>query len=91
MIESRCGIVCSVCEYKKTMCNGCTQLQKPFWAQTGCPVKMCCEEKKLENCGFCKEFPCDLLNSFAFDKEQGDEGKRIEQCKKWVNERTAKV
>jgi len=26
---------------------------------------------------------CQDLNDFAYDKEQGDDGKRIEQCKKW--------
>jgi hypothetical protein len=25
-----------------------------------------------------------LLNQFAYDKEQGDDGKRIEQCRKWA-------
>ena len=34
-------------------------------------------------CGEC-DFPCDLLNQFAYDKEQGDDGKRIEQCRKWT-------
>jgi hypothetical protein len=24
-----------------------------------------------------------LLKQFAYDKEQGDDGKRIEQCRKW--------
>jgi hypothetical protein len=32
----------------------------------------------------CGDFPCDLLNQFAYDKEQGDNGKRIEQCRKWA-------
>jgi hypothetical protein len=36
-------------------------------------------------CGIvCGDFPCDLLNQFAYDKEQGDDGKRIEQCRKWA-------
>jgi general stress protein 26 len=29
--------------------------------------------------------PCDLLNEFAYDKDHGDNGKRIEVCKIWVN------
>ncbi|MEW6710633.1 MAG: DUF3795 domain-containing protein, partial [Candidatus Riflebacteria bacterium] len=29
-------------------------------------------------------FPCQLLNKFAYDKEQGDNGKRIEQCRLWA-------
>ena len=55
-------------------------IQKPFWGDS-CPVKASCEEKNLEHCGQCKEFPCDLLHQFAYDKQQGDNGKRIEQCK----------
>lgn len=81
MIESRCGILCSACSFKKDgICSGCLQIQKPFWGDA-CPVKDCCESKKQEHCGTCKEFPCDLLNQFAFDESQGDNGLRIEQCK----------
>lgn len=83
MIESRCGIMCSECGYKEqTGCKGCVQMDKPFWGES-CPVKSCCEGKSLEHCGLCDTFPCDILNQFAYDKEQGDDGKRIAQCKKW--------
>ena len=31
MIESRCGILCSECEYKESMgCCGCLNINKPF-------------------------------------------------------------
>jgi len=84
MIESRCGILCSECEYKEQInCGGCVHITKPFWGDS-CPVKDCCEGKGLEHCGLCGDFPCDLLNQFAYDKEQGDDGKRIEQCRKWA-------
>jgi hypothetical protein len=82
MIESRCGILCSECDYKESMnCNGCINIQNPFWGS--CPVKACCESKNQVHCGVCNDFPCDLLKQFAYDKEQGDDGKRIGQCKKW--------
>lgn len=84
MIESRCGILCSECKYKEQVnCKGCVNIDKPFWGES-CPVKSCCEGKELLHCGKCADFPCDLLNKFAYDKEQGDDGKRIEQCKKWA-------
>lgn len=84
MIESRCGILCSECEYKQKMnCKGCTLIEKPFWAES-CPLKTCCETKTHNHCGQCSEFPCNLVNQFAYDKEQGDDGKRIEQCKAWL-------
>ena len=83
MVESRCGILCGECEYREKMnCGGCVHIEKPFWGDS-CPVKSCCESKTLQHCGLCADFPCDLLNQFAYDKEQGDDGKRIEQCRKW--------
>ncbi len=83
MIESRCGILCSHCGYRDQVnCAGCLHIQKPFWGEA-CPVKSCCEKQNLEHCGQCDEIPCQLLHSFSFDEKQGDDGKRIEQCKKW--------
>ena len=85
MVESRCGLLCSSCEFREQMnCPSCTQMEKPFWGDS-CPVKSCCEEKKLEHCGLCSEFPCALLHQFAYDMEQSDNGQRIEQCKQWKN------
>lgn len=84
MAESRCGLLCSECGYREQMgCGGCTQIDKPFWGEA-CPVKMCCENHGFSHCGQCREFPCPLLNQFAYDKEQGDDGKRIEQCRRWA-------
>ena len=84
-VESRCGLLCSACGYREQMnCAGCVHIEKPFWGDS-CPVKACCEAKQHEHCGQCKEFPCDLLNGFAYDEKQGDNGERIEQCKRWRN------
>lgn len=85
-IESRCGIECSKCEYKEKMgCLGCANINDPFWGE--CAVKKCAEGKKLKCCGECKEFPCELLKSFAYDEQQGDSGLRIEICKKWCKKK----
>ena len=84
MIESRCGLLCSECAYRETMkCGGCTAISKPFWGDK-CPIKSCCEGKKLEHCGACDRFPCKQLHEFAYDPAQGDEGTRIEQCAEWA-------
>ena len=84
MVESRCGILCSKCRYREKMgCKGCTNIDKPFWG--ACSVKNCCEDKKLEHCGQCGEFPCNMLSQIAYDKEQGDNGRRIERCKEWCS------
>ncbi len=82
-IESRCGLLCSECAYREQMnCTGCVQIQKPFWGES-CPVKSCCETKAHGHCGQCEKFPCELLHGFAYDEKQGDNGKRIENCKNW--------
>jgi hypothetical protein len=65
-------------------CKGCVAIAKPFWGDS-CQVKSCCEGKNQEHCGSCSDFPCDLLTQFSYDKEQGDDGKRIEQCKMWAS------
>lgn len=83
MFESRCGLLCNTCSFRETRgCKGCTNIEKPFWADS-CPVKSCCESKAKNHCGECKEFVCSLLHTFAYDKDQGDNGARIEQCKVW--------
>lgn len=83
MVQSRCGLLCSECQYQEQMgCKGCMKIDKPFWG-TCCPIKSCCEIKKLAHCGQCADFPCETLKQFAYDKTQGDDGKRIEQCKHW--------
>lgn len=85
MIQSRCGLLCGECPYRAQMgCQGCANMEKPFWGES-CPVKACCEGKNLEHCGQCEEFPCATLKQFAFDEAQGDNGKRIEQCRQWCS------
>lgn len=86
MIESRCGLLCSACEYREQMgCQGCVKMEKPFWGEQ-CPAKSCCESKNMEHCGQCSDFPCQMLTQFSYDKEQGDDGRRIEQCRCWSKE-----
>lgn len=87
MIQSRCGLLCDEYAYRaQTGCKGCSQMDKPFWADS-CPVKSCCESKERRHCGECNEFVCSLLHSFAYDAEQGDDGRRLEQCRLWKREK----
>ena len=84
MSESRCGLLCSECSYREqTGCPSCSVMDKPFWGDS-CPIKSCCEAKDFGHCGQCPDFPCPLLHSFAYDEKQGDNGRRIEQCRKWA-------
>lgn len=85
MIESRCGLLCSSCEYRvSTGCKGCVEINNPFWG--ACPVKTCCEGRSLPHCGMCGDFPCEQLKGFSYDPQRGDGGARIVQCEKWREE-----
>jgi len=78
MVESRCGVLCSNCR----RCDGCVNIPKAVWGI--CKIKICCEQKKLAHCGACPSFPCKELVAFANDKEYGDKGQRLEQCREWA-------
>ena len=87
MIESRCGIKCSECGFHLDgTCAGCLHIEKPFWGDA-CVVKNSCETKGHAHCGECQTFPCSQLKAFAYDPKQGDDGKRIEQCQKWKEDK----
>jgi hypothetical protein len=67
MKTSACGLICEECHFYQKECNGCYQVKgKPFWTADEnspdiCPLYDCSINKKgLENCGKCKELPCNL-------------------------------
>ena len=90
MFESRCGVCCNSCERKeKVGCRGCLNMKTPFWGGE-CKVKSCCEDKKIDHCGQCNDFPCEMLANMG--KEQGfDPAVKIEQCRKWAEEENAET
>ena len=68
---SVCGIDCSICKYvTENGCTGCRENEgKIFWGKgSQCELYKCCIEKGHENCGFCKEFPCEKLKEWASGK-----------------------
>lgn len=86
MCCSRCGKLCSECSQREEYgCDGCTKIKDGYWGSK-CEIKECCEGKSLEHCGLCKDFPCELLREFCYDKETGDEGERLLNCKRWADE-----
>ncbi|MHA1730093.1 MAG: DUF3795 domain-containing protein [Promethearchaeota archaeon] len=51
-------------------CDGCTVEGKIFSRGKECPIRICGIEKKVKNCAYCNEFPCDKLNpSFEMQPE----------------------
>ncbi len=76
--DTYCGLSCSTCEYRDaTGCKGCIASGgNPFHGK--CEIAECAISRGKRFCGECENMPCEILNRYAFDKEHGDEGTRIE-------------
>ncbi len=86
MCCSKCGMDCDRCSRKEEFgCLGCNNMQSGYWGEK-CEIKECCEGKKLEHCGLCPDFPCEMLREISFDEELGDDGERLLNAKKWADE-----
>ena len=71
-LVSPCGTYCGTCTFlnKKDppTCSGCgNQKGRPFWGE--CKLYDCAT-RKVEHCGVCKDFPCDLFVN-QFDPSAG--------------------
>jgi hypothetical protein len=103
-----CGIYCGSCRFLGQQCKGCGYVEgKPFWAVEVpggvCPLYACCHNQKhLEHCGLCADFPCkmftDLRDPNMSDQEfQQSLRERVQDLKrraeigteKWLAGRTA--
>jgi len=52
-----------------TDCDGClAEKGRLFSACKKCPIRICARKKKVENCAYCPDYACDILQAF-FDKE----------------------
>lgn len=62
-----CGIYCGNCDFLGKQCRGCgVEKGKPFWTTEihvdVCPLHSCCfNQKKMEHCGLCSDFPCAIF------------------------------
>ncbi|MGN0585911.1 MAG: DUF3795 domain-containing protein [Oscillospiraceae bacterium] len=90
MQMSRCGLDCESCPRREEYgCDGCTEITDGYWGSK-CEIKQCCENKRLEHCGLCREFPCEVLREFCYDEEFGDDGERLLNCKRRADEARVK-
>ena len=82
LIESFCGLKCTECEFKtENTCKGCAVSGgNPFHGT--CELADCAISKKKNFCGECEQFPCEILKKHSFDGKYGDNGARIENCRK---------
>lgn len=79
----KCGIICSECSYAaEANCSGCEpSAGNMSWGT--CELAKYAISKEVSNCAYCRDFVCDMLHSFAYHKEHGDNGARIENLKKY--------
>lgn len=82
VIDTYCGLSCKVCGYRESCnCGGCVATGgKPFHGS--CEVATCAVKHNVSFCGECPEIPCEILTRYSFDKEHGDNGERIKNCKR---------
>ena len=87
-IQSRCGLLCNLCPYKKSHnCGGCIETNgQPFHGK--CRVASCCQDRGHTHCGECESLPkvdeenngkvsesissCPLYEYSYLDTENGD-------------------
>jgi catechol 2,3-dioxygenase-like lactoylglutathione lyase family enzyme len=67
-----CGTYCGTCKFlnrkEKPNCSGCgNQKGEPFWGK--CKLYACAKDR-VEHCGMCEDFPCDLFVD-QFDPAHG--------------------
>jgi len=52
----KCGIYCGACPlHIRGICKGCSDI-----STTKCSIYKCVDERNLNSCGECPEFPCEL-------------------------------
>lgn len=80
-INSCCGLDCQSCSFRESHgCKGCIATGgNPFHGS--CALAQCVLQKGKRFCGECEEIlTCQLLRSYAFDPQHGDNGERIQRC-----------
>ena len=103
-----CRLYSGPCEYFENHCQGCGYVKgRPFWTAQmeleACPLYDCClNKKRLEHCGLCDEFPCDIFTELrdpslseeaakkALYARQNELAKRKQiGTEKWIKEKEA--
>jgi len=61
-----CGDFCGKCPNYRYDCQGCVPRKHPE-----CHFVRCCQEKTIEHCGSCVDFPCEKLSTFVPEDRPG--------------------
>ena len=63
-----CGVDCSVCsDYTTGICTGCRA--SAHTTTEDCPTVICCEEKNIDFCSGCEQFPCEGMQEFFTESD----------------------
>ena len=63
-----CGVDCSVCsDYTTGVCTGCRA--SAHTTAEDCHAVTCCEERNIDFCSGCKEFPCEDMQEFFTESD----------------------
>jgi len=82
----KCGIFCRACRlYILEKCKGCLDVD---WKKVKCSVFMCAEDRGLDSCGKCQEFPC--LEHYSSDQVYAKK-KLLDWKKRKLRVRTGEV
>lgn len=66
-------------------CDGCqAHTGRLFQGCSNCTIRVCASSKKLKNCAYCAEYPCEILrNNFQTESESQ---KLLEEIRKSISE-----
>ena len=68
---------------EEARCNGCRSDVQSFYCQA-CEIKKCADDRGLEFCSFCDEYPCQMLKEFQAQlphrAELFEDGERIREA-----------
>ena len=70
-----CGVYCGACPSFDKTCNGCASDDKnqDRCSKWSCKIRDCCyNQKGLDYCIYCEQFPCKIINKKLFSSHKGD-------------------
>ena len=74
-------------------CHGCRAEKRSYWCKDICKIKPCADEKKIDFCIECNDYPCDMLQDFQKARphriELWENQRRIAEIgyEKWFSEK----
>jgi hypothetical protein len=64
-------------------CHGCRSDVLSGWCRKVCKIRPCAEERKLEMCAHCGDYPCGMLKAFlSADSQAAEAAKNLEGIRK---------